>query len=152
MWKRKFKNKIFNKNDGVLPICKLPFPNGSYRNGVSRAIWAKLGQLVIEIRKTISILVDRDNSLHSLNRSNLDANGHKSQPTEHFPREHLMLSWFAKCLNLSFMHFKMPTCKLGILFQMPQPIDKTFASKDFKIFSSMFSENTLHLFANLLFL
>ena len=52
----------------------------------------KWGQLVIEIRKTISILVDRDNSLRSLNRSNLDANGHKSQPTEHFPREHLMLS------------------------------------------------------------
>ena len=26
---------------GVLPICKLPFPNGSYRNGVCRGLWAK---------------------------------------------------------------------------------------------------------------
>ena len=24
----------------MLPICKLPFPNGSYRNGVCRALWA----------------------------------------------------------------------------------------------------------------
>ena len=38
--------KIFQKNRiqppyGVLPICKLLFPNGSYRNGVCRAFWAK---------------------------------------------------------------------------------------------------------------
>ena len=37
---------IFQKNpiqspNGVLPICKLLFPNGSYRNGVCRALWAK---------------------------------------------------------------------------------------------------------------
>ena len=37
--------KIFQKNRiqppyGVLPICKLLFPNGSYRNGVCRALWA----------------------------------------------------------------------------------------------------------------
>ena len=25
----------------MLPICKLPFLNGSYRNGVCRALWAK---------------------------------------------------------------------------------------------------------------
>ena len=25
---------------GVLPICKLLFPNGSYRNWVCRALWA----------------------------------------------------------------------------------------------------------------
>ena len=45
MCKRKFENRFFKKNpiqppNGVLSICKLLFPNGSYRNGVSRALWA----------------------------------------------------------------------------------------------------------------
>ena len=45
MCKQKFESKFFIKNpiqshNGVLPICKLPFPNGSYRNGVCRALWA----------------------------------------------------------------------------------------------------------------
>ena len=26
----------------MLPVCKLPFPNGSYRNGVCRTLWALL--------------------------------------------------------------------------------------------------------------
>ena len=46
MYKRKFKNKFFKKDpilqplNGVLPICKLLFPNGSYCNGICRALWA----------------------------------------------------------------------------------------------------------------
>ena len=45
MWKRKFEKNFFKKNpvktpNAVLPICKLPFPNGSYCNGVCRALWA----------------------------------------------------------------------------------------------------------------
>ena len=47
MWERKFKKNIFKKSpiqppNGVLLIFKLPFPNGSYRNGVCRALWAYL--------------------------------------------------------------------------------------------------------------
>ena len=43
--KKKFESKFFKKNpmqlpDRVLPICKLPFPNGSYHNGVCRELWA----------------------------------------------------------------------------------------------------------------
>ena len=46
MLERKFEKKFLKKSpiqhpNGVLPICKLPFPNGSYRNGVCRALWAK---------------------------------------------------------------------------------------------------------------
>ena len=45
MWERKFEKKFFKKShiqtpNGVLLIFKLPFPNGSYRNGVCRALWA----------------------------------------------------------------------------------------------------------------
>ena len=45
MFKQKSESKFFKKNciqhpNGVLTICKLPFPNGSYRNGVWRALWA----------------------------------------------------------------------------------------------------------------
>ena len=45
MCKWKFESESFKKNpiqppNGVLPICKLPFPNESYRNGVCRALWA----------------------------------------------------------------------------------------------------------------
>ena len=44
MWKRIVENKFFEKYpiqppNGVLPICKLPFPNGSYCNGVFKALW-----------------------------------------------------------------------------------------------------------------
>ena len=40
-----FERKFFKKSpvqppNGVLLIFKLPFPNGSYRNGVCRALWA----------------------------------------------------------------------------------------------------------------
>ena len=46
MWEQKFEKKFFKKShiqtpNGVLLIFKLPFPNGSYRNGVCRALWAK---------------------------------------------------------------------------------------------------------------
>ena len=46
MLERKFEKKFLKKSpiqhpNGVLPICKLPFPNGSYRNGVCRALWVK---------------------------------------------------------------------------------------------------------------
>ena len=49
MCKRKFENKFFKKDpiqppNGELPICRLPFPNGSYRNGVYRALWAESGK------------------------------------------------------------------------------------------------------------
>ena len=45
MWERKFGKKFSKKSpllppNGVLSICKLPFPNGSYRNGVCRGLWA----------------------------------------------------------------------------------------------------------------
>ena len=45
MWERKFEKKFFKKShtqtpNGVLLIFKVPFPNGSYRNGVCRALWA----------------------------------------------------------------------------------------------------------------
>ena len=45
MWERKFEKKFFKKShiqtpNGVLLIFKLPFPNGSYWNGVCRALWA----------------------------------------------------------------------------------------------------------------
>ena len=45
MWERKFEKKFFKKSliqppNGVFFIFKLPFPNGSYRNGVCRALWA----------------------------------------------------------------------------------------------------------------
>ena len=48
MWERKFEKKFFKKShiqnpNGVLLIFKLPFPNGSYHNGVCRALWAKSG-------------------------------------------------------------------------------------------------------------
>ena len=43
---RKFEKINFKKHpiqppNGVLSICKLLFPNGSYRNGVCRGLWAK---------------------------------------------------------------------------------------------------------------
>ena len=43
MRERKFEKKFFKKShiqtpNGVLLIFKLPFPNGSYRNGVCRAL------------------------------------------------------------------------------------------------------------------
>ena len=46
MWEQKFVKKISKKNpiqpsNEILPICKLPFQNGSYRNGVCRALWAE---------------------------------------------------------------------------------------------------------------
>ena len=46
MWERKFEKTFFKKShiqnpNGVLLIFKLPFPNGSYRNGVCRALWAQ---------------------------------------------------------------------------------------------------------------
>ena len=49
MWERKFEKKFFKKSliqspNGVQPICKLPFPNGSYRNGVCRALWALMAK------------------------------------------------------------------------------------------------------------
>ena len=42
---QKFEKKFFKKSpiqppNGVLPICNLPFPNGSYSNRVCRALWA----------------------------------------------------------------------------------------------------------------
>ena len=45
MWKQKFENNYFKRNliqpsNGELSICKLLIPNGSYRNGVCRALWA----------------------------------------------------------------------------------------------------------------
>ena len=45
MWERKFEKEFFKKSpiqtpNGVLLIFKLPFPNGSYRNRVCRALWA----------------------------------------------------------------------------------------------------------------
>ena len=45
MWERKFEKKFFKKSpvqppNGVSFIFKLPFPNGSYRNMVCRALWA----------------------------------------------------------------------------------------------------------------
>ena len=45
IWERKFEKKFFKKShtqtpNGVLLIFKLPYPNGSYRNGVCRALWA----------------------------------------------------------------------------------------------------------------
>ena len=45
MWERIFEKKFFKKShiqtpNGVLLIFKLPFPNGSYCNGVCRALWA----------------------------------------------------------------------------------------------------------------
>ena len=43
MWEQKFYKNFFKKShiqtpNGVLLIFKLPFPNGSYRNGVCRAL------------------------------------------------------------------------------------------------------------------
>ena len=60
MWERKFEKKFFKKSlihppNGVLPICKLPFQNGSYRNGVCRALWA-----LIEPALGISIRADQN--------------------------------------------------------------------------------------------
>ena len=47
MWERKFEKNFFKKSpmqppNGALLIFKLPFLNGSYRNGVCRALWALL--------------------------------------------------------------------------------------------------------------
>ena len=46
MWEQKFEKKFFKKShiqtpNGVVLIFKLPFPNGSYRNWVCRALWAQ---------------------------------------------------------------------------------------------------------------
>ena len=48
MWELKFEKKFFKKSpiqpsNGVLSICKLPFPNGSYHNGACSALWAYNG-------------------------------------------------------------------------------------------------------------
>ena len=40
IWKENFEKNPIQLPNGVLPICKLPFPNGSYRNGVCRGLWA----------------------------------------------------------------------------------------------------------------
>ena len=47
MWERKFEKSFFKKSplqppNGALLIFKLPFLNGSYRNGVCKALWAML--------------------------------------------------------------------------------------------------------------
>ena len=57
MCKQKFENKFFKKYpiqppNGELPICRLPFPNGSYHNGVYRTFCALFVQFT-------SILLDR---------------------------------------------------------------------------------------------
>ena len=52
MWERKknfFKTSHIQTSNGVLLIFKLPFPNGSYRKGVCRALWAEMSQLYGEI-------------------------------------------------------------------------------------------------------
>jgi len=46
-WKIIFQKQSYRTPHGVLLIFKLPFPNGSYRNGVCRALWA-----VSEMRAT----------------------------------------------------------------------------------------------------
>ena len=35
-----YQKKSYTNPNGVLFVFKLPFPNGSYRNGVCRALWA----------------------------------------------------------------------------------------------------------------
>ena len=67
MWERKFEKKFFKKShiqtpNGVLLIFKLPFPNGSYRNGVCRALWALSGWAIwgnlLYIPLFLTIIVD----------------------------------------------------------------------------------------------
>ena len=60
MWQRKFEKKFFKKNpiqppNGVHYICKLPFPNGSNRNGVCRGFWALSTMSPILICKYLSV-------------------------------------------------------------------------------------------------
>ena len=43
--KENFQKSPIQPPNGVLLIFKLPFPIGSYRNGVCRALWAKLSML-----------------------------------------------------------------------------------------------------------
>ena len=55
IWERKFEKKFFKKShiqtpNGVLFIFKLPFPNGSYRNGVCRALWAMIWKVEIRLK------------------------------------------------------------------------------------------------------
>ena len=41
IWRESFQKKNHTQTpNGMLLIFKLPFPNGSYRNGVCRALWA----------------------------------------------------------------------------------------------------------------
>ena len=61
MWKQKFENKFFKKDpiqptNGELLICKLPFPNGSYRNGVCRGLWAKLTSFALTLTVSKNLL------------------------------------------------------------------------------------------------
>ena len=57
--------------NGVLPICKLPFPNASNRNEVCRALWAQLF-LWFQSKKNATILLHLDNyMLQSRNLSQL---------------------------------------------------------------------------------
>ena len=58
---------------GVLPICKLLFPNGSYRNGVCRALWAKIYVRFTNFR---IIVLDRNSAqkLWIVDRHKVDKN------------------------------------------------------------------------------
>ena len=55
--KKKFQKKSYTSPNGVLPICKLPFPNGSYGNGVCRGLWAMLSCQKLWEPKKLSFLV-----------------------------------------------------------------------------------------------
>ena len=41
IWKETFQKNHLQIPNGVHLVFKLPFPNGSYRNGVCKALWAK---------------------------------------------------------------------------------------------------------------
>ena len=44
--KKSFKKSPIQPPNGVLIIFQLPFPNGSYRNGVCRALWALYEKMI----------------------------------------------------------------------------------------------------------
>ena len=70
IWEQKFEKNFFKKSpiqppNGALLIFKLPFSNGSYRNGVFRALWA---ECPFPINSFLDNVLDRflDNELLSL--------------------------------------------------------------------------------------
>ena len=88
IWKETFQKSPLQTSNGVLLIFKLPFPNGSYRNRVCRALWA-MSMTVVNLMVLTPFLYScycASSQWQSFfqNRMNTIGFGSGSKPTQQF--------------------------------------------------------------------